>query len=372
MNGMLVPAQKKNMSLVHMQRGQIEALFEAIKWDNFRTVRAMVKRNPGLINQQADLRVYSRFLGPYDLKGLTPLHIASYYDREKMVRYLISAGADVNAPDEKGTTPVSGAVAKGYNDLLNIFLKKGADVNRRNKTGASLLHTAALYNQKRTMEILVENGAEIDARANSGWTPLHNAVINDYLYITEYLLKKGADPNAQITGQEGDHVGTPGDTPLHMTYTDYHTDIAELLLRYGADINIKNNEGLTVLQKAIERENKIMIEFLRKQGAKEEFCNVPFFEYPEIQDSINKIIEGLRPFAEEEYLTTEEQNFFLSRVKMMIHSKISEDLIHCIDNVVPHDQAQRIREFAYGISKNMTQKVLEAIRNQSQEGPEQN
>ena len=68
-----------------------------------------------------------------------------FHNREasnpKILKYLISQGADVNALDSlMGFTPLS--MARGNIELVKILISKGADVNAKSKNGLSFLDSA--------------------------------------------------------------------------------------------------------------------------------------------------------------------------------------------------------------------------------------
>lgn len=75
----------------------------------------------------------------------------------------------------------------------------------------------------------------------------HAAASYGHAELIELLLGAGAD--VSIRDEDGD-------TPLHVCELP---DIAELLILAGADINALNNSGESVLDKAAEEENELMI-----------------------------------------------------------------------------------------------------------------
>ena len=55
------------------------------------------------------------------------------------MRYLIEAGADVNAESPNGTTALMMAVRGANADAVTMLVARGADVNHRNENGATAL-----------------------------------------------------------------------------------------------------------------------------------------------------------------------------------------------------------------------------------------
>jgi ankyrin repeat protein len=65
--------------------------------------------------------------GQYGPFGVTPLHIFATRGDLESCKYLVEAGANVNASGEDGYTPLHEAVAQGHFAVVELFLKHGAD-----------------------------------------------------------------------------------------------------------------------------------------------------------------------------------------------------------------------------------------------------
>ncbi|WP_223823063.1 MULTISPECIES: ankyrin repeat domain-containing protein [Wolbachia] len=106
-----------------------------------------------------------------------------------------------------------------YDEIIPSLLKAGADLNMQDNKGKTLLHDTAIY--------------------SSGYEDLG------------YLLDAKADPNIQ---------DEKGNTPLHYyaaKCSDQSRKTMDLLISKGADLSIKNNDGKTPLQVAIDNNNII-------------------------------------------------------------------------------------------------------------------
>jgi ankyrin repeat protein len=145
-------------------------------------LREMLDDDPGLAN------VYSP-------DGWTPLHLAAHFDHVNAARWLLDAGADVQA--------------RSRNDLAN-----------------QPLHAAAAGQASVEMlTLLLDAGAEVNAREHGGFTPLQQCAENDNLAAIKLLLERAADPQARADD---------GRTALAFALEGGHEDVVALLREQGA------------------------------------------------------------------------------------------------------------------------------------------
>src|SRR5438270_7799658 len=82
-----------------------------------------------------------------DARGTTPLYAAAVHGNHPLVRLLLRAGADPNAPStgEGEGTPLCAAACWGYSEVVRELLAKGAapDLIEEAQTGMSALIWAA-------------------------------------------------------------------------------------------------------------------------------------------------------------------------------------------------------------------------------------
>ena len=102
-------------------------------------------------------------------EGYTAVHFAAWDGKDKILSYLLQAGAKADLVGEDGYTPLLLAVAGGHQACVELLVEKGADVNIRVKD-------SNIYFSKQ------------------GGTPLTVAFINGYLETALYLIEQGADP----------------------------------------------------------------------------------------------------------------------------------------------------------------------------------
>ena len=254
---------------------------------------------------------------------LMPLHLAAWRGHTRMVEFLLSWGADADAPNERGNTPLAFAASEGHLEAAAVLVSEGASIDGAAEpekaaiegdalnqkggygggeanldpidvfgitpliraaegghvnmvkflvaSGANVnieaeqwnnvcaLGRAARRGHMEIADVLLEAGADINAGIGRTWTPLHNAAYSNQASMAEWLLSKGADVNA---------VDKEGVTPLHLAAYYRKTETAEVLLAYGADIHALEQDGRTPLSTARWQENQGMVELLRRHGAK--------------------------------------------------------------------------------------------------------
>ena len=113
----------------------------------------------------------------YSEDGYQPLGLAAYFGHEKIVEYLIKAGAQVNSPSKNslGVTPLQSAVAGSHLEITRMLLTAGASPNVRERGGYTPLHTAAHNGNIEIVRSLLFGGADSEAISDKKETPLDMA-----------------------------------------------------------------------------------------------------------------------------------------------------------------------------------------------------
>eukprot|EP00919_Chromeraceae_sp_WS-2016_P066169 GHVR01156545.1.p1 GENE.GHVR01156545.1~~GHVR01156545.1.p1 ORF type:complete len:129 (+),score=12.09 GHVR01156545.1:357-743(+) len=83
----------------------------------------------------------------------------------KKVKYLIENGAKFNLRNVKGDTPLLLASYKGHLNVVKLLTEKGLDINVRNtKDGNTALMIASKEQHVEIVKYLIERGAEVNLR----------------------------------------------------------------------------------------------------------------------------------------------------------------------------------------------------------------
>jgi ankyrin repeat protein len=188
-------------------------IFSAIQKGDLASVKALLEKDPTLINSYAN--------------GTKPLHFATKLNHKDIAEYLVSKGADINVNESNHLdfTPVTWATRNGNKEMVEMFLENGANLQYRTRLGESYLHFAALFDRKELAEFFIERGIEINTAKNGGLTPMHIAVVAGNIDIVKLLVQKGADLELK---------GNDGGTPLHFAVAARKDEIAGFLRQSGA------------------------------------------------------------------------------------------------------------------------------------------
>lgn len=106
-----------------------------------------------------------------------------------IIRVLVKAGANVNAPDKRGLTPLVRAITSNTTDVVKTLIELGADVNQVDARGNTPLHYAALsdYGEPSVVKLLLAAGAKREVKNKDGLTPAAAARKLSYAQIASLL-----------------------------------------------------------------------------------------------------------------------------------------------------------------------------------------
>jgi hypothetical protein len=204
-----------------------ERLHNAIAIDDAGFVQDAVKSNRLGVNQ---------FLSTPGFKEGAPLILVSArYASLKTLRYLITAGANLNAQASTGETALM---------LASYF-----------STDDSQAASSERYEQ--AVRMLVEAGASLE-NAPHNYTPLAYAAYQGNDRIVRYLIERGA----RVDGDAQDGV-VYVNTPLMMSAIQGHIDTALWLLRAGANPRVRVYLGNTAAELAQKNNHGNLIAVLR-------------------------------------------------------------------------------------------------------------
>jgi hypothetical protein len=200
---------------------------QAVGIDDVDYVRSAVESRVITVNQQIPAMGY---------EAMPLVALAARNGALKVLKYLISAGADLNVRTPDHDTPLM---------LAAYFFEEGP--------GNSV---ASVRKHEEAVRMLVEAGAELENWGNL-YTPLGYAAYQGRNDTLRYLLARGARVNADAQGRS-----INVNTPLMMAAIQGHRDAARHLLQAGADAGVRVKGGGTAYEFARKHNHTHMLQML--------------------------------------------------------------------------------------------------------------
>ncbi|HLM23714.1 MAG TPA: ankyrin repeat domain-containing protein, partial [Pyrinomonadaceae bacterium] len=216
----------------------------------------------------------------------TALMMAVTWGHAEIVKLLLDAGAQVDAKHRLGSSalimsarrsvpemnpPPGQPLPPPAAEIMSLLLAKGADVNFSGQWG----HTALMEaNTAEKVKLLVGRGAQVNTRDEQGKTALVHAVDRGDVEVVESLLQAGAD--ASVLDQKGATAlmyalqePPPYNPEETAKLTKRRIEVARLLLLRGkiGDVNTQNEDGETLLMRAVNLAEPELVKALLDHGA---------------------------------------------------------------------------------------------------------
>jgi len=291
---------KKNVSILHINNNGYSAFHEATIWGHLPIMKLLLEKggvSPNFTNsdnntalhlcasQKGNSLSHIKYLceiaeiSPKNNKNETPLHLAGCPEYAEI---LVKSGADLHTEDINGNTPLMTALLRenysvaaylGDNGANTVNLNQDTLLGKNTKNRQTILHKVAEW--PNFLKILLQNNQLIRSMINEqddrGNTPLHIACKIDSVDAVITLLEH----DASITTHNADNE-TPFEVAakncsiysvvymLEKKLVPDNTNIVELLNF------VSDEEGITLLQKAVSSEYLHGVQILAENGAKAE------------------------------------------------------------------------------------------------------
>ncbi len=186
--------------------------------------------------------------------GVTPIYTAAANAEVNLIEKLLQAGADPNSSLLSGETPLMAAAERGKLDAVRVLLNYDADPNaQEHHAGQTALMWAIAEKHGKVANLLVEYEADVGLNTNGGFSPLMFAVQQGDLDTVSALLNAGAEVDEVMPRS--------GVNPLMIATIGGYGDIVKLLLDKGADPNSTDSNGVTPLHEAAK--DALALEIIR-------------------------------------------------------------------------------------------------------------
>ncbi len=168
------------------------------------------------------------------------------------------------------TSDVADAVQNGDATAVRRLVTAKADVNAPQADGATALHWAVYNDDLATVDLLLKAGANPKAANSFGATPLAMAAETGNFAVVQRLLEAGADANERIANR---------DTVLMMAARSGNVQTIKLLLDRGADVNATESvRGTTALMWAAAQGHASAVQLLVDRGADVKAASAPAWQ----------------------------------------------------------------------------------------------
>ena len=88
--------------------------------------------------------------------GHTALHMASYHGQDKVVKYLLKSGAQVDAMSRRGRTPLHDACKSGHSQVVELLVEAGANIAAQDEDDVSAVYWATVNNRVAEVVTLIQ------------------------------------------------------------------------------------------------------------------------------------------------------------------------------------------------------------------------
>jgi ankyrin repeat protein len=127
-----------------------------------------------------------------NIEGAPPLWCASAAGHIKIVKYLVSKGANVNSTTKSNSTALRAACFDGHLEIVKFLVENSANIEIANRHGHTCLMIACYKGHFAIAKYLIGRGADLNRKSVKGNTALHDCAECGSLEIMKLLLSHNA------------------------------------------------------------------------------------------------------------------------------------------------------------------------------------
>ncbi|XP_071124326.1 serine/threonine-protein phosphatase 6 regulatory ankyrin repeat subunit B-like [Mytilus edulis] len=169
----------------------------------------------------------------------------------------IIKGEEIENNDDSLTGKNTNNQTQPFIEIMNLFLDRGVDIDKPSKGGLTAFAFACIVGinkDSQSINYLLSKGACVNIHDINGIYPLHFVIGNEREDLVKLLIKNNALINCH------------GLSPLVSAINTKNVSIVNILITHKADINIRLENGSTLLHYAIQFDNANLINTLLKAG----------------------------------------------------------------------------------------------------------
>jgi ankyrin repeat protein len=267
----LISSQLNAVINLNDSRIDKRALFyKAIEQANIDLVKMLIKAGVNVNNGQYLSTALECYFNSY-YHGENSLDIKKKYI--DIMKLLLNAGCNVNTMSHDDCTQRCITLLpfkrlfdydQWDSEIIELLINSGTNFNLKDDLGFPAIFLLAFCgcdaNAEQYIKLLQSNGADINVKNNYGKTPLDCAIEHGRLEVVKVLIEAGA----KINEVDVDKINCLIKISAERQQL---TEIIKLLLDYSVNLQIKDNNGKTLLENAFKKAcilgNLEAIEFLQ-------------------------------------------------------------------------------------------------------------
>lgn len=218
----------------------------------------------GSHSMQSVLRAQPNLINEADNSGKTALHWAAQRADKHAICTLLSYGANPNQACNSGNRPLLHAATSSW-ECMNLFLKAGAEPYAKSGNGDNALHFVGQSSNlpgneaAQIADSLVKTGMDINAINGNGETALMRTYLSNHVEVAKCLLNRGAAI---------DTYNFHGENVLWSAVAYNHHTLIDLLVSNGLDHTTPNKQGKSFLHAAAEVADTKSLQLLSRGNLK--------------------------------------------------------------------------------------------------------